>query len=303
MASLDRFKLSSVQWDSDKEPGGFIDFMFVFASMVRALDYGNALEDWLDVKLDRSKHQHVTTPGFLSDDPEFVRPAVPADHRADDELSDDAVDSGGRGSQSYSRSSVAGSATLAATGTNYFDLPAGAQTLDAQLYNVLRMAVKGGKRVLLECVQFPSYVQAICVLFRHADISRNDRITHAFDGMDQLVFNGDVLKWQSDAVRKLRELFDSKASIMHYGLSRIMKSFNGKLKTIQYKIAQDLNSRVIDDNTNVFDMIQSYATDIASVGDSKHTGSALAVTEDSDECSYCHNPGHTEAQCRKKASG
>ena len=75
MASLDRFKLSSVSWDSDQDPCGFLSFMFVFSSMVRALDHGNDLEDYLDLKLGRAAHQSVTTPGFLSEDPEFVRPA------------------------------------------------------------------------------------------------------------------------------------------------------------------------------------------------------------------------------------
>ena len=199
-------------------------------------------------------------------------------------------------------SSSTGSATsaLRQTGRNYFDLHPAALALDGQLYNVLRMAIKGGKTILLECVQFPSYIQAICVLYRHSDISRNDRIAHAFEGMDSLVFNGDILKWQSDAVRKFRELFDSGASIMHYGLSRVMKSFNGKLKTIQYKIAQDLNSREIDEHTNVFDMIQEYAAAVASVGDSAHTGAGKIAAVNDERCGYCHNIGHTEAVCRKK---
>ena len=105
-----------------------------------------------------------------------------------------------------------------------------------------------------------------------------------------------------DTVRKFRELFDSGASIMHYGLSRVMKSFNGKLKTIQYKIAQDLNSRVTNGQTNVFDMIQEYAAAVASVGDSVHTGAnKIADVNDGPEpCGFCHNLGHTEAVCRKK---
>ena len=76
MASLDRFKLSSVSWDSDQDPCGFLSFMFVFSSMVHALDHRNDLEDYLDLKLGRAAHQTATTPGFLSEDPEFSRPVV-----------------------------------------------------------------------------------------------------------------------------------------------------------------------------------------------------------------------------------
>ena len=308
MATLDRYKLSSVTWDSDKEPTKFTDFMYLMSAMVRALAHGQILEAYLDRKLQRQKFNLITTPGFLSDDPEFQRPPE-APHRPepqddeDEEEPEFEVGSGDVESVQFPRSAAVGSAAtgstqLNATGTNYFDLPDGARVLDAQLYNVLCMSIKGSKRILLECVQFPSYIQGICVMYRHADISKNDRITRAFDDMDKLAYNGDVLKWQSDAVKKIRELFDSKASIMHYVLSRIMKSFDGKLKTIQYKIAEDINSRVVDDSTNVFDMVQAYATDIASVGDSKHSG-ALNINTDV-KCTYCHNKGHLESDCRKK---
>lgn len=79
----------------------------------------------------------------------------------------------------------------------------------------------------------------------------------------------------ADAMGSVRELFEYGASIMHYALSRILTSFNGKPKTIQYNIAEVMNSREFDHFTNIFDMVQSYATGIASVGDSKHPVNAL----------------------------
>ena len=94
------------------------------------------------------------------------------------------------------RSSATGTTcatSLNSSGRSYWDMHESALKLDALLFNVLRMSVKGSKKVMLECVQFPSYVQAICVLYKHSDISRNDRITRAFDAMDQLQFNGDVI--------------------------------------------------------------------------------------------------------------
>jgi hypothetical protein len=79
MASLDKYKLTSVTWDSDKSPTKFCDFMFEMSAMVRAIDHGNILEDFLDAKLGRAVHQHVTTPTFLSNDPEFVKPSADPD--------------------------------------------------------------------------------------------------------------------------------------------------------------------------------------------------------------------------------
>jgi hypothetical protein len=270
--------------------------MYVMSAMVRAIAYGDLLEDYLDRKLDRVKTQNATIPSFIANDPDFAVPTTEssADAQSQQEVASDDSPTATRGEDDGISTTTLGSATLGAAGS-FFDLPEAARQLDATLYSVLKMCVKGCKRILLDCTSFPSYVQGMCILARHADISRNDRITRAFDGVDKLSFNGDVTVWQADTVRAIRELLDSGASIMHFVLARIMKSFNGKLKTIQYRIAQDINSRAISDNTNIYDMVQSYATEIASVGDSKHQTNNVNVT-----CGYCQNVGHTENECRKK---
>ena len=269
-----------------------MDFMFIMSAMVRAIDYGPVLEDFLDVKLERNAGRISTVPSFLDDDPDFQMgnaqnfepdnasfsvSVAPEDVEDDDD--DNEVSIG-----------------LQKANTNYWDLPKEARALDALLYNVLKMNVKGGKRVLIECVTMASYVMSMIVLYRHADISRNDRITRAFDMMDSLSFDGDVSTWQVQAVKRIRELFSSGASIMHYALSRVMKSFNGKIKTIQYKIAEDINSRKITDETNVYDMIQTYASHVATVGDSKTAVNNVNVKT----CRYCKKKGHDESDCRKK---
>ena len=87
MASLDKYKLSSVTWDSDKEPGRFVQFMMLMSAMVRAIAHGSEIEDFLDKKLGRQKHIAVSTPSFLSNDPEFRRPDGPAGQPADDAAS------------------------------------------------------------------------------------------------------------------------------------------------------------------------------------------------------------------------
>ena len=90
MTSLDKYKLSSVTWDSDKEPGKFVNFMMLMSSMGRAIAYGSAIEDFLDRKLGRKKHIAVSTPSFLTEDPEFRRcPAENAQHDEGDTDGDD----------------------------------------------------------------------------------------------------------------------------------------------------------------------------------------------------------------------
>ena len=88
----------------------------------------------------------------------------------------------------------------------YNDLPVAARTLDAMLYNIFKMSIKGSKQSLLQCVTFPSYVQAVIVLVKHMDISRMRRIGHAFGKLQNLFFHGDVLRFQSDFLAVKRDL-------------------------------------------------------------------------------------------------
>ena len=295
MASLDRYKLSSEQWDSDKDPEGFPSFMYTMSAMVRAIAHGNELENFIDRKLDRARGQSVTIPSFLLDDPDFgANPEDAAEAEGAEESTTDTSASVSSGNTTM------GSVSLHPAGSSYWALSSECRDLDGMLHSVLKMSIKGSKKVLLECVQFPSYIQAICVLYRHSDISRNDRITRAFDVVDQLSFNGDVTVWQADVVKAVREILDSGASIMHFILTRILKSFKGKLKTIQYRIAQDINSRVIDESTNIFDMVQTYAVDIASVGDSSHNNTTAVVEASTRVCTHCGKTGHLEETCFEK---
>ena len=52
----------------------------------------------------------------------------------------------------------------------YVDFSAEKKALGGMLYNVLKMNVKGSKNEMLRHVAFPSYVQGMCVLYKHVDI-------------------------------------------------------------------------------------------------------------------------------------
>ena len=56
MASIDKFKLSSVVWDSDENPNGFTQWMNDFGSLVASAEHGAILETFLDEKLGREEH-------------------------------------------------------------------------------------------------------------------------------------------------------------------------------------------------------------------------------------------------------
>jgi len=155
------------------------------------------------------------------------------------------------------------------TKKKYADFSAAEKALDDMLYNILKTNVKGTKNEMLRHVSFPSYVQGMCVLYKHVDICAVGRKTMAFEKMDDLQFKGDIQSYQIDAISAIQELFDSKANIVDYALSKVMKSFEGRSKTIQFRIADDINNTQDTETLNIFDMIQSYCADIAAVGDGK----------------------------------
>lgn len=294
MASLEHLKLTAQSWDSDKNIPPFPRWANGLSSLVRATKNGEVLEGLIDIKVDRVSNHHVATPSFISEDPDF---ALSIEH------------------QNLLNSTVSppegDSASVSSNATSAFQLPAAPEHLrmsqmpieviqhDRVLFNILRVNVKGSKATLLDLVSSPSYVQAMCILYKHHEISRNDRKVQAFKAMDALQYKGDVHKYQIESMDAVREVFDSKCSIMDYILSRVMKSFDGKSKTVQFKIAEDINSKVVNDKLNIFDMIQGYCADIASVGDGQ-PHMAKTATESDELCPYCKRGKHKESDCFKK---
>ena len=142
MAQLEKFKLTAVVWDSDKDPRQFFVWLENFGSLVRATEHGNLLEDMLDSKLRRARVNRQSVPSFLLEDPDF------APKPAEAETSQEATTEDGT---SKSNGGAAGSAasghfSLGHHAIAYDDLPEEAKTLDALLYNVLRMNIKGSKQ-------------------------------------------------------------------------------------------------------------------------------------------------------------
>jgi hypothetical protein len=78
-----------------------------------------------------------------------------------------------------------------------------------------------------------------------------------------------------------------------------MKAFEGKSRSVQYKIATIINSGVaIDDTLNVYDIIQSICSDMATVGDVKTTVNQVNSVLEELKCDFCGYRHKTE-DCRK----
>ena len=75
------------------------------------------------------------------------------------------------------------------------------------------------------------------------------RITAAFQRIDGLAYTGDTLKFQSDFLSAKRELDNCNANMNEYLMCKLMKAFEGKSKTIQFKIADNFNKL---ESSNIF---------------------------------------------------
>ena len=227
--------------------------MNTISSLVRATEGGTPLEDFLDFKLDRKRSVACTTPSFIADDDDFYVPATVISPRSPQMVVE--MDEEPNTTADTTSNTPIGAATVSSAfkmpqapqHLKMRDMPRETLVLDSLLFNVLRMNVKGHKAALLDLAG-PSYVQAICVLHKHIAISRNDRKTRAFAMMNQLQYKGDVSTYQVEAMNCVKEVYDAKCTIMDYILSRVMKSFDGKSKTVQFKIAEQINNAPVSDN-------------------------------------------------------
>ena len=317
-SDLNRIKLIPVTWNTDTEPAGLGRYMSHMGSSVYTYQQGPILQAYLQHKLGITVQKDVV-PSFITADPDFdpanrPMPDDPPDGvNSQDDSSSQAQTIGGLEFGLESLSMAMGSMPTEPTQTttsfeltpvgNYWQLPEEARKLDALLYNVMRTGITGSKAVLLNCVSFPSYVQAMCVLYKHFELSRTGRKTEAFAAFDNFDFHGDVQQFQIDFVNLYQEVLDSKCTIVDWVMTQVMRAFRNN-KTIQYKIAEDINSKVFNDHTNLLDMVQSYCADISAVGDGRQklikNIQKLSKYDPNKQCEYCGNKGHLITECRKK---
>ena len=71
MISLDKLKIELQTWHSDKDPKGFKKWHTQLSDVVRSSADGEMLEMFLDEKLGRETRKNITTPTFISGDPDF----------------------------------------------------------------------------------------------------------------------------------------------------------------------------------------------------------------------------------------
>ena len=84
----------------------------------------------------------------------------------------------------------------------------------------------------------------------------------------------------------------TQAPVTHLILCQLRKACDGKSKAVQYKIADAFNRMYVDDpNINLYDLVQGYCADLATVGDSKPHAAGGVI------CTVCQSEAHESAEC------
>ena len=84
-----------------------------------------------------------------------------------------------------------------------------------------------------------------------------------------------------------------------------MRAFDGKSKTVQFKIAEDFNDMIMDDSLNFHELLQKCCSMLATVGDGTSKSVALVETGNENDqvdnitCHHCGEPGHKRPDCPK----
>ena len=133
-------------------------------AVVRSINHGTELEDWLDRKLERRAFQPMMVSAVITEDPDFARPT---DRIGDPIKLDNQPQTVTRSLFRETPRTVRSVQSLRLTNQtaalpsagSYWSLSAAARHLDFILYSILKGLVKGSKRVILDCVWDQSYVQ------------------------------------------------------------------------------------------------------------------------------------------------
>ena len=195
----------------------------LIGGIVRNIENGHALEDFLDFYLERNTQECNTAPNFLQEDALQIGNAQdanitptrtsssptsdtdaeviinnnrrPPDYDDDDDLPPEIsanTTEPRQEEQLQQRPSY----------TRYRDIPPEATYLDKILFNMLQTIVKGDYHDAISNLKGNNarYTFAIIALWKHAALEDSSRRLSAMDTMENLQFQGDGSKWKLDFV-------------------------------------------------------------------------------------------------------
>ena len=125
---------------------------------------------------------------------------------------------------------------------SYVDLTAEEQSLDRDLYSVLSQCVTGQHRLTLGRVQFPSFVQAWCILAHELGATNVRRKADLIAQLLKLKFKGDVPRFKVETTALLNSIFNSGVTIHDICMYSIMMAMPADLAALRLVQTESLES-------------------------------------------------------------
>ena len=174
--------------------------------------------------------------------------------------------------------------------------------LNVKLHAVLKVLVKGSKEALLQQQNCggSSYVHAVICLHKHMILDKGNRKAEALNHMLKLNFNGNPQKWETEALKRISEVVESKVTVHDMILHCLRKSVFEKSKISHAMISQVVNGHADTSRINLYDLIHKVTMQLNSTTVSERAHMAGAGNNMCRAgCGQVYTPGH-EKECSKR---
>ena len=319
-------KFKDCQYDSDKSPGTLRQWIGLIGNLVRNIKNGTPIENFLDHYLGRDPCAPAVQPGFLEDsalslaimgEPEpstigtapKIVPGIPVDDGLPEDEAKSPESFGnkttvpppGKGQEQPFQDIGEGDEGVTKFEKQmypkvYAELSQQSRDLDMLLYNTISTIVTGNMLKVISDLRGDNarYTFAIIAMWKHANLAAANRRLMAMNTMSSLQFHGDAGKWKIEFNDRVREVYESGATLEHFIMQCAFKSFEGRHREAQAMIVEDINSDAIKPGMNLDRLAGKYASFIATMNAGKTTGK---INYTGITCHNCGQTGHVKARC------
>ena len=178
---------------------------------------------------------------------------------------------------------------------SYVDLTAEEQSLDRDLYSVLSQCVTGQHRLTLGRVQFPSFVQAWCILAHELGATNVRRKADLIAQLLKLKFKGDVPRFKVETTALLNSIFNSGVTIHDICMHSIMMAMPADLAALRLVQTESLESEhKTYRDVHMFLETATTSLEITGHGQPKRD---YAYNTTATACQRCGRSNHTTEEC------
>ena len=254
----------------------------------------------LDVKVSPPKwdsNKRVEWPTFATDFESFVEycngeELVELIHLAIHSRSQDVLPNQSVISQSLTSQSPGEDEQHPDFASRFDSLKANMRKLDAKLYHILKLNVKGPSHDIIVHSQ-KSFVQAFIMLYTEHGATNMLRKTGLISKLFGQLFKGDINKFKQEFLQLIQDVLRSNITIQDIIIQCILNSLQGEqYQAFKLVISKDLDDQ---DDPNPYDVLNSICSSLESSKDQSNTSVVRNVHK---HCTRCRRNNHDVNHCR-----